>query len=299
MTLTATKPDEQVTPADVAQHHTAVEAAIKALREDAQLRLAAISAGLAERMAKAARGNPAKRAQREADAVRWADDTHVLVVQGLADREAELLTGLRAFELGALEARRGGRVVMVTRDIETPILKDGAPVWRRGRKTTKREVINRPHVTNRDGLETLATAHLKANGEPILMRDGKTPMVGIFNAGQLAALHRYRAGYLETRETSLPAVDATGAGEDRTPFNIMRSNTMENLYTRAKAGVVFAKIEATVSRLAGREALMVLRAVAGEGHTIRSLAPGRRRAIRLTRALIAAADVLADRMGLQ
>lgn len=299
MTRTAAKPEDQTSPAEVAQHQAAVEAMLRSLRDDARERISAIPAELAERLAKAERGNPAKRAQREADAVKWADDTHVLIVQGLAGREAELLTGLRAFELGALEARRGGRVVMVTRDIETPILKDGAQVWRRGRKMTRREVINQPHVTNRDGLHTLATAHLKADGEPRMMRDGKTPMIPLFNPGQLAALERYSTGYLTNRETSLPAVDATGAGEDRTPFNIMRSNTMENLYTRAKNGVAFGKLEMRVSRLAGREALMVLRAVAGEGHTIRSLAPGRRRAIRLTRALIRAADVLADGMGLQ
>lgn len=303
--LVNAEPDHPLSPADVSRHQAAVEAALRVLRADTQQRLAAIPVGLAERMEKAARGNPAKRQQREADAVRWADDTHILVTQAFSDRESELLTQIRALELGALEARRGGAVMMITRDIETPILKDGAQVWRRGRRQTKREVINRPHVTARDGLETLATAHLKANGEPVLMRDGRTPMPPLFNVAQLAALHAYRIDYQAKRETSLPAVDTGGAGEDRTPFNIMRSNTLENLYIRGQASVKFGKVEAKVSRLAGREALLVLRAVAGEGHTIRSLATNshqktnRRRAIRLTRALLRAADLLAYGMGLQ
>lgn len=211
----------------------------------------------------------------------------------------------RRLELASLEQMRGGEVVIEETTVDVPVLRDGAPVWRRGKIETRQEVVTKVKVTSRDGLETLATAHLHSDGKQRMHDDGKTPMAPIFTTIQLAALDRYRGLFLEHREVSLRAVDATEAGGDRTPFNVQRSMTLERLVDVAlrekrddEKGRSFARAEAYVSRIAGHEALTVLRAVAGEGHTIRSIAPGRRKAIRYTKALLAAADVLADRFGL-
>lgn len=291
---------------ELAAYIAAEEQSLAAYRSDMQDQLDAIPASLAERIAAAERGNPAKRDQRMRDAAIWADNARVAILQAIAAKEAEHVVTTRSVELGQLEALRGGVVVMETVDIDTPVLKDGAPVWRDGRIKTRREKVDRPRILTRDGLVTLATAHLKADGEARLDRHGKA-LGALFNRNQLAALERYRVMFDECREFSLPAIDATEAGGDRTPFNVQRSMTLERMVEHAIAMMPdderdrsMRKIEGHVSRIAGRQALKVLRQVAGEGHTIASIAKTNRRlAIRLTKALISAADVLADRFGLQ
>lgn len=292
---------------ELAAYIAAEEQTLSAYRSDMQDQLDAIPASLAERIAAAERGNPAKRDQRMRDAAIWADNARVAILQAMAAREAQHVVVTRSVELGQLEALRGGVVVMETVDIDTPVLKDGSPVWRDGRIKTRREKVDRPRILTRDGLVTLATAHLRTDGEPRMMPGGRVPMVPLFTRNQLAALERYRAMFDDCREFSLPAIDATEAGGDRTPFNVQRSMTLERMVEHAlsmapddKKDRSMRKIEGHVSRIAGRQALKVLRQVAGEGHTIASIAKANRRlAIRLTKALLDAADVLADRYGLQ
>lgn len=290
---------------ELAAYIAAEEQSLAAYRSDMQDQLDAIPASLAERIAAAERGNPAKRDQRMRDAAIWADNARVAILQAIAAKEAEHVVTTRSAEIGQLEALRGGVVVMETVDIDTPVLKDGAPVWRDGRIKTRREKVDRPRILTRDGLVTLATAHLKADGAPRTTAGGKA-LPSVFTPVQLAALKRYRTMYDECREFSLPAIDATEAGGDRTPFNVQRSMTLERMVANAitmkpddERDRSFSKHEGHVSRIAGREALKVLRQVAGEGHTIASLTTSRRRAIRLTKALIDAADVLAVRFGLR
>lgn len=291
---------------ELAAYIAAEEQTLAAYRSDMQDQLDAIPASLAERIAAAERGNPAKRDQRMRDAAIWADNTRVAILQAIAAKEAQHVVVTRSVELGQLEALRGGVVVMETVDIDTPVMKDGSPVWIGGRIKTRREKVDRPRILTRDGLVTLATAHLKTDGEPRLGKGGR-PMVALFTRNQLAALERYRTLFDECREFSLPAIDATEAGGDRTPFNIQRSMTLERMVQHALAmkpdderDRSMRKIEAAVSRIAGRQALKVLRQVAGEGHTIASVAKTNKRlALRMTRALVDAADVLADRFGLQ
>jgi hypothetical protein len=291
---------------ELAAYIAAEEQTLAAYRSDMQDQLDAIPASLADRIAAAERGNPAKREQRIRDAAIWADNARVAILQAIEAKEAQHVVTTRSVEIGQLEALRGGVVVMETVDIDTPVMKDGSPVWRDGRIKTRREKVDRPRVLTRDGLVTLATAHLKADGEPRMSPAGK-PMVALFTRNQLAALERYRTLYDECREFSIPAIDATEAGGDRTPFNVKRSMTLERMVQNAIAmkpddekGRSMQKLEGHVSRLAGRQALNVLRQVAGEGNTIASIASTNRRlAIRLTRALLDAADVLADRFGLQ
>ena len=311
MTMTAAKPapplagtrpqvNPEPTPGSAgSQYHAAVEAALASLRIEINARMAGIPARLSAKLAKAERGDPTKRDQRRADAVRWADDQQTLLLQGLADREAELLTGVRAMELASLEALRGGTVVMEERDIETLILKDGAPVWRRGRKTTKRERIVRPKVLGRDGLETLATAHLKANGEHRARADG-TPLQEAMTENQLAAGMRYRLAYeAADPERGLRAVDPGASGGGRTPVDPFGAQACSAMVRRVEAGDALKRMEQIAQEVSGHDGLLVLREVAGKGRTIHSIAPGRRRAIRLTLLLLDALGALADHIGLQ
>lgn len=118
MTMTATKPDEQVTPADVAQHHTAVEAAIKALREDAQERLAKIPGRLQAMIARANRGDPDKRDQRELNAIKWASREEAAILRRIADAEERAAT---------LEQRRADRIAA---DEAPPAVGEETPLTR-------------------------------------------------------------------------------------------------------------------------------------------------------------------------
>jgi hypothetical protein len=272
--MTATKP-AKATPANPS---AAVEAALAALSIETQARLAEVPSRLQAMLARARRGNPDKRDQRLRDAQAWADNQETLIRQGSADREAELLTGLRAAELGALEALRGGSVHTEVRDVETEILKNGAPVWYRGRKSTKRERIVRP-IVSRDGLESLARSHLNAEGEARTYPDGK-PHTPAIDAILFAAGMRYRRLYEDSDpERGLKAVDPSSAGGGRAPGNPWDSATVAAIQGHAEAARTIRRIEAEVQadvtaahgRKPGQKAVWLLREIAGKGSTVYSL----------------------------
>lgn len=220
-----------------------------------------------------------------------------VIVQAIEQRDEEAWREARRAEVAALEVLRGGVVEIVEREVVTPLIKEGSEVWRRGKQTMVRERISAPVILTRDGLQTLSTAHLKADGEP-RMQDG-VAMTPLFDPNQLAALERYRIDFeAGDPDWSLKAVDTSAVGGDRQAFDPARSMVDVTIYNKAKAVGRLKDLDLAVRKHAGQDALIVLRAVAGVGHTIRSLAPGRRKAIRLTRALIAAADILADEYGL-
>jgi hypothetical protein len=292
-------------PADVALHHAAVEAAISALKIETQARLAEIPVTLKRMIAKARRGNPDKRDQRIRDATRWADDAQTILLQSLAGREAELLTGLRTLELASLEARRGGSVRTEVRDIETPILKNGAPVWRRGRKLTKRERITRP-IVSRDGLESLANSHLGADGEVRRYPDGSPYAPGIDPIFYAAGI-RYRTLYeFADPERGLKAVDTESSGRGRAPGDPWDSVTVWAIQNHADANGTILRIErevrADLRSLHGpaqaEKGLTLLREVAGKGSTIYSLVGSGGPATRAIALLNSTLYCLAVRFGL-
>lgn len=226
------------------------------------------------------------------------NDSRAAIITALEMLDEEEWREQRRAEVAALEALRGGVVEIVEREVVTPLIKDGAEVWRRGKQAMVRERISAPVVLTRDGLQTLATAHLKSDGEPRMR--GNVAMVALFTANQLAALERYRIDFeAGDAEWSLKAVDTSAVSGDRQAFDPARSSL----------DIAIAKKQVAVSRLkdldhevrihAGQTALGILRAVAGEGRTVNSIAPGWRRAQRLTRELLRAADVLADQYGLR
>ena len=298
-------PDEPDPGSDVALHHAAVEAAISALKIETQARLAEIPVTLRRMIAKARRGNPDKRDQRIRDATRWADDAQTILLQSLADREAELLTGLRTLELAGLEARRGGSVRTEVRDIETPILKNGAPVWRRGRKSTKRERITRP-IVSRDGLESLARSHLGADGEVRTYPDGK-PYAPAIDPILFAAGMRYRRLYEDSDpEKGLKAVDPGATGGGRAPGNPWDSATVAAIQGHAEAARTIRRIEAEVQadvtsahgRKPGAKAVWLLREIAGKGSTVYALVGSGGPAGRTIRLFETTLACLAARFGL-
>ena len=300
--MTTTKPDA---PAPPAIPHAAVDAALAALSIETQARLAEIPGRLQAMIGRAERGNPDKRDQRKRDAQAWADNARTLILQSHADREAALLTGLRTLELAALEALRGGSVRTEVRQIETLVLKDGAPVWRRGRKRTKPETVSRP-IVSRDGLESLAHSHLNAAGDVRLHPDGK-PYAPAIDRVLYAAGTRYRALYENSDpERGLKAVDPSSAGGGRAPSNPWDSATVRAIQGHAEAAGVIRVIEAGVQAditaslgaTAGHKAVWLLREIAGKGSTVYALVGNGGPAKRAIALFEAALVSLAARFGL-
>lgn len=195
-------------------------------------------------------------------------------------------------ELDGLERLRGGQVIVEDVVTDEAVLNpDGSQAYRRGRKLTKRVRSTRPRLTNRDGLDTLLQA--KA-----------------LNAIQYVALMKYR-GLYETHDPlrALTPADPGRAGGGGGPRATIDPNTavvldfgaIEKAIAGAKAARALVDCEASVQAVCPKESLPALRAVAGHGVSIHRLSGGgsRRRAIRLTAALVDAADALADHWGLQ
>jgi hypothetical protein len=276
----------------------AIGAAMAAYRLSQQTAMAAIPGKLAERIEKARRGSPDKLAKREREARRWAETAQVTIAQALADREAEAALTIRAAELAYLEGLRGNDVVREVRNIETPILKNGAPIWRRGKISTKSETVVRPRVTNRDGLETLARSNLTVDGETRLGPDRK-PMPPAISPLQYAAGMRYREAYEQADpERSLKAMDMAAAGGGRSPDDPFGRRAMGALARRVDVGRQLDRLDRVAQAAAGHDGVLIVRAVAGLGLTVASIAPSGRRNRRMAAALLDALDALAEHMGL-
>ncbi len=195
-------------------------------------------------------------------------------------------------ELDGLERLRGGQVIVEDVVTDEPVLNpDGSQAFRRGRKLTKRVRAHRPRLTNRDGLETLLTA--KA-----------------LNAIQYVALMKYRGMYEDHDALKgLTPPDPNRAGGGGGPRALIDPNTATVVdfdgIGKVRASAIKAKelqnAEKRVYETCPADALATLRAVAGHGVSIYRLSGGgsRRRAIKLTSALVDAADALADHWGLQ
>lgn len=276
----------------------AIEAGMATYRLQQLSALAEIPGKLAEKMDKARRGSPDKRQKREREAQRWADAAQVTIAQALADREAEAALAIRAVELAYLEGLRGNEIVREVRNIETPILKNGAPIWRRGKISTKSETVVRPRVTNRDGLKTLATSNLTADGEIRLGPDRK-PIPPAISPMQYAAGMRYREAYEQADpERSLKAMDMATAGGGRSREDPFGHKAMSALARRVDIGRQLDRLDRVAHAAAGNDGLLIVRAVAGLGLTVASIAPSGRRNRRMTAALIDALDAMAEHMGL-
>jgi hypothetical protein len=200
------------------------------------------------RNARVTGGNVAKAAHKKVEAL-----------QAIATRQDMRWMHARVQELAELERPRGGEVIVDELVTDVPVLKDGAPIWKRGRKVMRQERVLRPRITNRDGLETLLAA-------------------GALDAVQYAALMRYRTLY----EAADPLKSLTPPDPDRggsslgDPFG---AKALWSTQQRAARGAVVVAAETVVSATAGNQAVWLLREVAGKGVVVRSLATtGRGRA---------------------
>lgn len=197
-------------------------------------------------------------------------------------------------ELDGLERLRGGQVIVEDVVTDEPVLNpDGSQAFRRGRKLTKRVRSHRPRLTNRDGLETLLQA--KA-----------------LNAIQYVALMKYRGLYEDhdaLRSLTPPDPNRSGGGGGSAFKPLLIEGTtrlaatlvIDNAIASAEKAKGLKDAEKAVVLTCPKESLPTLRAVAGHGVSIYRLSGGgsRRRAIKLTSALVDAADALADHWGLQ
>ena len=131
----------------------------------------------------------------------------------------------------------------------------------------------------------------------ISTRDGLDTLAAAFTAAEAAALRRYRALWdASDPERSLSAVDCAAVRGSRSagdPFAV-GGRVQRARMARIDAAVALLGADTAVMAVCNQdpETQMVVREVAGKGVTIRSLAPGRRRATRLTRKLVAAAGAL-------
>ncbi|MFZ5669108.1 MAG: hypothetical protein ACOY4K_06415 [Pseudomonadota bacterium] len=225
-------------------------------------------------------------------------DQRFAILQALAQREEEEWGQARITELAQLEALRGGQVLIEEVDVDTPVVEGGAEVWRNGERVKIREHLVRPVVTSRDGLETLATMHLTIDGRVRRNRDG-TPMLPAISETCRAAGMRYRDLYeLCDPEGVLHAVNPEDMGRGKPPKDAFSSRVVAAIQDRAQFAGVVRRLEDRVRAELGEEGVYVLVEVAAKGMTIRSLAPGRRRAIRLTLKLREALGILAEGFGM-
>lgn len=230
-------------------------------------------------------------------------DDRLGIVRALAEREEEERTQARIAELAQLEALRGGQVLIEEVEVETPVVENWrghqVQAWHKGERVKERERLVRPVVTSRDGLYTLATAHLKANGEPRLDRDGR-PMVPQIGPIEVAAGERYRTACEEADpERGLHAIDPAdvlgGRVQDDDPFG---EKACKAMFKRVEASKRLKRLDLVVKEAAGAEGVLVVREVAGMGRTIRSIAGHGRRNSRLTMKLVVSLQALADHFGL-
>lgn len=229
-------------------------------------------------------------------------DDRLAILHALAQREDEERRQARITELAQLEALRGGQVLIEEVVVETPVVEDWrgqkVQVWRNGERLKVREHLVRPVVTSRDGLETLATMHLTIDGRVRMNRDG-TPMLPAISEVCRAAGMRFRELYeLCDPEGVLHAVNPEDMGRGKPPRDTFSSRVVAAIQDRAEFSGVVRRLEARVREELGEEGVYVLIEVAAKGNTIRSIAPGRRRAIRLTFALREALGILAEAFGL-
>lgn len=130
MSKTATKPAPPLagTPPQVSakpdppfagsQYHAAVEVLLDALKIETQARLAAIPGRLQAMIARANRGDPDKRDQRELNAINWASREEAAILRRIADAEERAAT---------LEQRRADRIAA---DEAPPAVGEETPLTR-------------------------------------------------------------------------------------------------------------------------------------------------------------------------
>jgi hypothetical protein len=207
-----------------------------------------------------------------------ASDKKVEALQAIATRQDMRWMHARVQELVELERPRGGEVIVDELVTDVPVLKDGAPIWKRGRKVTRQERVLRPRITNRDGLATLLAA-------------------GALDAVQYAALMRYRALY----EAADPLKGLTPPDPDRggsSPGDPFGARALKSAQQRAARSAAVAAAEAVVAVAVGSRGVWLVREIAGKGATLRGLVIGasvRERSAWLVRW---AANALADSWGL-
>jgi len=180
-----------------------------------------------------------------------ASDKKVEALQAIATRQDMRWMHARVQELVELERPRGGEVIVDELVTDVPVLKDGTPIWKRGRKVTRQERVLRPRITNRDGLETLLAA-------------------GALDPIQYAALMRYRALYeaADPLKGLTPPDPDSGGSSAGDPFG---SKALWAVRQRAAKRAAIARLEVAVASAAGYQAVWLIREVAGKGTTIRSI----------------------------
>ena len=219
------------------------------------------------RNARAIGGNVAKAADKKVEAL-----------QAIATRQDMRWMHARVQEMAKLERPRGGEVIVDELVAVVPVLKDGAPVWKRGRKVMRQERVLRPRITNRDGLETLLAAEA-------------------LDAVQYAALMRYRALY----EAADPLKGLTPPDPDRggsSPGDPFGAKALWLARQRAARSAAVGAAEAVVSEAAGNQAVWLLREVAGKGVVVRSLATTGRGRVKCVGQIQMAASALGSFWGL-
>lgn len=238
----------------------------------------------------------------DAKARKEAAEARFKAVQGYHDRLERRANANRITEITALEAARGGAVVVERVTTEVPELdSEGKEQWKKGQRVMKSVYADRATIINRDGLYTLAT--------PVFSKAGKMIRPPAINAIEYAAGVRYQ-GMTEKVDPTKALTPAEpgqcgGGGKAGKVFDEDRGRVanwapIRRAQSQAKAAEELAKVDAWVREHAGEDALRVLRAVAGGGATIYRLSDNgsRRKAIRLTKALIRALGVVADYFGL-
>lgn len=225
------------------------------------------------------------KAKTRADREAAIEERELVVIEAARRTDMAWLEDVKA-EIAKLEGLRGGKVTVREEVVRVPVLKDGAPMLRRGLKVMRDERVVKVELSNRDGLLTLLEA-------------------GSISPMQFAAGMKYRAAYEDAdpnRGLTPPNPDRGGsAGGD--PFG---DKAIGAAHARSKKGRALLDLDAVVfraRRVGGlqlkAEGVAVFRKVVGDGQTLRGLTSSGSVQARFGAIVSAGLDALADGWGLK